>query len=161
MKIDKKKLPSRVLYVLVGFIVVVFALFWLIGYDRPFDEDGNFNAPLFTDVLLVFMLLLTAGACGVAVWSAIRSNKASGGGERVVNNIPVRMIGRCVAGGTALALVLTFLFGSSAPMKINGADYADTFWLKASDMFVATSLLMIVAAVGVVVYGATKYIRKP
>ncbi len=161
MKIDKKKLPSRVLYVLVGLSVVVFALFWLIGYDRPFDEDGNFNAPLFTDVLLVFMLLLTAGACGVAVWSAIRSNKASGGGERVVNNIPVRMIGRCVAGGTALALVLTFLFGSSAPMKINGADYADTFWLKASDMFVATSLLMIVAAVGAVVYGATKYIRKP
>lgn len=161
MKIDKKKLPSRVLYVLVGLSVVVFALFWLIGYDRPFDEDGNFNAPLFTDVLLVFMLLLTVGACGVAVWSAIRSNKASGGGERVVNNIPVRMIGRCVAGGTALALVLTFLFGSSAPMKINGADYADTFWLKASDMFVATSLLMIVAAVGAVVYGATKYIRKP
>lgn len=161
MKIDKKKLPSRVLYVLVGLSVVVFALFWLIGYDRPFDEDGNFNAPLFTDVLLVFMLLLTAGACGVAVWSAIRSNKASGGGERVVNNIPVRMIGRCVVGGTALALVLTFLFGSSAPMKINGADYADTFWLKASDMFVATSLLMIVAAVGAVVYGATKYIRKP
>lgn len=161
MKIDKKKLPSRVLYVLVGLSVVVFALFWLIGYDRPFDEDGNFNAPLFTDVLLVFMLLLTAGACGVAVWSAIRSNKASGGGERVVNNIPVRMIGRCVAGGTALALVLTFLFGSSAPMKINGADYADTFWLKASDMFVATSLLMIVAAVVTVVYGATKYIRKP
>ena len=161
MKIDKKKLSSRVLYVLVGFIVVVFALFWLIGYDRPFDEDGNFNAPLFTDVLLVFMLILPAGACGVAVWSAIRSNKASGGGERVVNNIPVRMIGRCVAGGTALALVLTFLFGSSAPMKINGADYADTFWLKASDMFVATSLLMIVAAVGAVVYGATKYIRKP
>lgn len=161
MKIDKKKLPSRVLYVLVGLSVVVFALFWLIGYDRPFDEDGNFNAPLLTDVLLVFMLLLTVGACGVAVWSAIRSNKASGGGERVVNNIPVRMIGRCVAGGTALALVLTFLFGSSAPMKINGADYADTFWLKASDMFVATSLLMIVAAVGAVVYGATKYIRKP
>ena len=161
MKIDQKKLPSRVLYVLVGLIVVIFALFWLIGYNRPFDEDGNFNAPLFTDVLLVFMLLRTAGACGVAVWSAIRSNKASGGGERVVNNIPVRMIGRCVAGGTALALVLTFLFGSSAPMKINGADYADTFWLKASDMFVATSLLMIVAAVGAVVYGATKYIRKP
>lgn len=161
MKIDKKKLPSRVLYVLVGLTVVVFALFWLIGYDRPFDEDGNFNAPLFTDVLLVFMLLLTAGACVVAAWSAIRSNKTSGGGERVVNNIPVRKIGRCVTGGTALTLILTFLLGSSTPMRINGASYADTFWLKVSDMFVATSLLMIVAAVAAVVYGATKYIRKP
>ena len=75
MKIDQKKLPSRVLYVLVGLIVVIFALFWLIGYNRPFDEDGNFNAPLFTDVLLVFMMLLTVGAFAVAVWSAIRSNK--------------------------------------------------------------------------------------
>lgn len=46
-------------------------------------------------------------------------------------------------------------------MKINGADYTDTFWLKASDMFVATSLLMIVAAIAAVIYGATKYIRKP
>lgn len=96
MKIDQKKLPSRVLYVLVGLIVVIFALFWLIGYNRPFDEDGNFNAPLFTDVLLVFMMLLTVGAFVVAVWSAIRSNKVSSGGERIVNNIPVRKIGLCV-----------------------------------------------------------------
>lgn len=161
MKIDKKKLPSRVLYVLVGIIVVIFALFWLIGYNRPFDEDGNFNAPLFTDVLLVFMLLLTVGAFAVAVWSAVRSNKVSSGGERVVNNIPVRKIGLIVTGGTTLVLILTFLLGSSSPMKINGADYTDTFWLKASDMFVATSLLMIVAAIAAVVYGATKYIRKP
>lgn len=161
MKIDTKKLPSRVLYVLVGLIVVIFALFWLIGYNRPYDEDGNFNAPLFTDVLLVFMMLLTVGALAVAVWSAIRSNSASRGGERIVNNIPIRKIGRCVTGGTALVLILTFILGSSAPMKINGADYTDTFWLKASDMLVATSLLMIVAAIAAVVYGATKYIRKP
>ena len=64
MTTDYRKLPSRVLYVLSGVTVLVFALFWLVGFNRPYDEDGNFNAPLFTDVLLVLMLLLTAGAIG-------------------------------------------------------------------------------------------------
>ncbi len=161
MTTDYKRLPSRLLYVLSGIIVLVFALFWLVGFDRPYEDDGNFNAPLFTDALLVLMLLLTAGAIGVAAWSAIRSGKVSGGGERVVNNIPVRKIGMVVAVGTAVMLLFTFLLASSSPMKINGIYYTDAFWLKASGMFVSTSLVMILVAVATVVYGATKYIRKP
>ena len=161
MTTDYRKLPSRVLYVLSGVTVLVFALIWLVRFNRPYDEDGNFNTPLFTDVLLVLMLLLTAGAIGVAAWSAIWSGKVNKGGERVVNNIPVRKIGLAVAAGTALMLLLTFLLASSAPMRINGLNYTDTFWLKASGMFVSTSLAMIFVAIAAVVYGATKYIRKP
>lgn len=161
MVTDYRKLPSRVLYVLSGITVLVFALFWLVGFDRPYEDDGNFNAPLFTDVLLVLMLLLTAGAIGVAAWSAVRSGKVSGGGERVVNNIPVRKIGLAVAVGTVIMLLLTFLLASSAPMKINGLNYTDTFWLRTSGMFVSTTLVMIFVAIAAVVYGATKYIRKP
>lgn len=144
-----------------GIIVLVFALFWLVGFDRPYEDDGNFNAPLFTDVLLVLMLMLTAGAIGVAAWSAVRSGKVSGGGERVVNNIPVRKIGLAVAVGTVIMLLLTFLLSSSDPMKINGLNYTDTFWLRTSGMFVSTTLVMIFVAIAAVVYGATKYIRKP
>ncbi len=161
MTTDYKKLPSRVLYALSGVTVLVFALFWLVGFNRPFEDDANFNAPLFTDVLLVLMLVLTAGAIGVAAWSVVRAGKVNRGAERVVNNIPVRKIGMAVGVGTAVMLLLTFLLASSAPMRINGLDYTDTFWLRASGMFVSTSLLMIVVAIASVVYGATKYIRKP
>ncbi len=161
MTTDYKKLPLRVLYALSGVTVLVFALFWLVGFNRPFEDDGNFNAPLFTDVLLVLMLVLTAGAIGVAAWSVVRAGKVNRGAERVVNNIPVRKIGMAVGVGTAVMLLLTFLLASSAPMRINGLDYTDTFWLRASGMFVSTSLLMIVVAIASVVYGATKYIRKP
>ena len=94
MTTDYKKLPTRLLYVLSGITVLVFALFWLVGFDRPYEDDGNFNAPLFTDALLVLMLLLTVGAIGVAAWSAIRSGKVNRGGERVVNNIPVHNKGQ-------------------------------------------------------------------
>lgn len=52
------------------------------------------------------------------------------------------------------------LLGGSAPMLINGENYADWLWLKLSDMFVITSLLMLVAGIGAVCFGATRYIRK-
>ena len=45
-------------------------------------------------------------------------------------------------------------------MTVNGVSYTDGFWLKTADMFIYTSLLMIAAGVGVVVYGAMKYNRK-
>ena len=45
-------------------------------------------------------------------------------------------------------------------MMINGQKYADTLWLKAADMFIYTALLLLIAAIGAVVYGATRYYRK-
>lgn len=160
-RLDFKKLPSRVLYTIVGVVAVVFVMFWLIGYDRPYDEDPNFNAPLFTNAVLVLMIVMTVGGIALVAWSVVRNIRISGRGESYNNNIPVKKIGYCVAGGTAAVMLLTFLLGSSAPMRINGADFADVFWLKASDMFVSSSLILIAAAIVAVIYGSTKYIRRP
>lgn len=68
-----EKRSSRVLYALVGLIIIVFALFWLIGFDRPFDDDPNFNSPLFTDALLIVTALIFLFGVGLAVWSVVRS----------------------------------------------------------------------------------------
>ena len=78
----------------------------------------------------------------------------------IVNGIPVRRIFRITWIGTLAVLLLTFFLGGSAPMLINGENYADWLWLKLSDMFVITSLLMLVAGIGAVCFGATRYIRK-
>ena len=121
-----ERLSTRVLYVLVGIIGVVFILFWLVGFSLPFDDAPNFTAPLFTNLLLALMYILSY----TIVFTTIAS------------------------------LLLFFLVGSSQPMRINGISYTDSFWLKVSDMFIYTSLLMIIAGMCVVAYGATKYNRK-
>ena len=72
----------------------------------------------------------------------------------------MRRIFRITWLGTLAILVLSFLLGSSDSMLINGENYADWIWLKLSDMFVITSLLMLVAGIGAVCFGATRYIRK-
>ena len=48
-------LTQRVLYGLIGIAVVVFALFYLVGYHQPFEENADFNAPLYTNLLLLLM----------------------------------------------------------------------------------------------------------
>lgn len=155
-----ERISQYILYALIALTALLFVLFWAVGYDRPFEDDPNFVEPLFTNALLVFMFLLLVAAVAVAAWAVSRSLKKRGHGERMSNNIPIKLISYSVTGLTCVLLVLTFLFGSSSSITINGNAFADYFWLKMSDMFVNTSLGMILIALGAVVFGLTRYYRK-
>ena len=150
---------QRIFYILIALAVLVFGLFFLVGYDMPFEENPDFNAPLFTDVLIGLMWLFLVGGIGLAIYSMWKDYRGSRS-EAMVNGVPVRRIFRITWIGLLALLVLTFALGSSAPMLINGENYADWLWLKLSDMFVITSLLMLLAGMGAVIFGATRYIRK-
>ena len=81
-------ISQRVLYLLIALTVIVFALFYFVAYDRPFADDPSFNAPLFTDLLLVFMLLLVVLSCGLSVWAVMRSvRRLRGKGSGMENNV--------------------------------------------------------------------------
>lgn len=160
---DLKSVPTerislRLLYAMIILTAVVFACFGLIGYDRPSDENPAFNAPLFTNVLMGLMYFMLVAGVGVAVWSVARSARYES--ERCTNGIPGRRIAMWVVGGTAVLLLVTFLFGSSTPLTIGGHAFESWAWLKLADMFIYTSLVLVLAAVATVVYGNMKYIRK-
>ena len=159
-RLPAEKLSSRVLYSVVGVECLLFALFWLIGFGRPSEDDPNYSDPLFTDAVIVFMEVLTFVTLCIAIWSVAKGLKIRGKGEKEENNVPVKKIGYSVALGTAALLLLTFVFGSSAPLPINGVPYTHVFWLKATDMLIFSSLVLMVVAVGAMVFGATKYVRR-
>ena len=154
-----EQVSQRIFYILIALAVLVFGLFFLVGYDMPFEENPDFTAPLFTDVLIGLMWLFLVGGIGLAIYSMGKDYRGSRS-EAVGNGVPVRRIFRITWIGLLALLVLTFALGSSAPMLINGENYADWLWLKLSDMFVITSLLMLLAGMGAVIFGATRYIRK-
>ena len=154
-----EKISQQVFYIMIALAVLVFGLFFLVGYDMPFEENPDFNAPLFTDVLIILMWLFLVGGVVLAVGSMIKDYRSSKT-EAVINGVPVRRIFRITWIGTLAVLVLSFLLGGSDPMLINGENYDDWVWLKLSDMFVVTSLLMLLAGIGAVCFGATRYIRK-
>ncbi|MBF1442541.1 MAG: hypothetical protein HXN58_02260 [Prevotella pallens] len=156
----EERISQRILYVLIGVIALVFVLFFSVGFYTPFAGDPSFNAPLFTDVLLIFMCILFGLAVLTMVVSLIRTARTMSVKQRMVNGIPTYKISIAVFGTTLLCLVLSFVFGSSRPMLINGANYTDTFWLKVSDMFVTSSIVLLLVAIAVTAFGATRYYRK-
>ncbi len=41
-----EKISQQVFYIMIGLAVLVFGLFFLVGYDFAFRENPDFNAPL-------------------------------------------------------------------------------------------------------------------
>ncbi len=154
-----ERISQQIFYVMIGLSVLVLGLFFGVGYDMPFVENPDFNAPLFTDVLIFLMWAFVAGGVALAIYSMVRDYRSTKS-DAVVNGVPVRRIFRITWLSTLAILVVTFLLGGSSPMLINGENYDDQFWLKLSDMFVVTSILMLVAGVSAVIFGGTRYIRK-
>ena len=58
--------------------------------------------------------------------------------------------------------ILTFLFGSSQPLLINGEWFKDVFWLKLTDMFMFTAMIELAGLVVLFVYQWIRggYLRK-
>lgn len=159
-KKSTEQLSQRIFYGLLAITMLVFCCFFLIGYDEPFVDNPDFNAPLFTDVLILLMWVLFLGSVSLSVYSIIKDYRTAPKNAKDEDGIPEAKINHFVWGGTAVALVLTFLVSSSTSMIINGKPFSDWIWLKVSDMFIFTSILLLVIAFGAVVFGATRYIRR-
>lgn len=155
-----EKLSQSILYVLVGFAVITFFLFFFVGYDMPFEENPDFNAPFFTNLLLVTMWIFCLLALCLAIYSFVRAGKRNSKGKMKMNGIPAGNIVWITWGGTLALLVLTFVLGSSGMILINGQAFTDWLWLKLSDMFIWSSATLLLCAIGAVLFGATRYIRK-
>ncbi len=154
------KLAGRVLLTIIVVTAVLFAAFFMVGYDTPFDDDANFNAPILTDLLLCYVYLLVAIAVVVALVALARGTRMRNKAERVVNGVPAAKIARGVGLLLVGTLAVTFAVGSAEPLGINGTKYTDTFWLKTTDMFINTSGVLLVVAALAVGYGLSGRNRK-
>ena len=104
----------------------------------------SFVSPFFADLMLGLMYLMLVVALGVTCWSVCHTLRSRRKGDDIVNGVPAGRIGWCVAFGLIACLLLTFLLGSSSPVMTNGVRFADAFWLKTTDMFIYTSILLII-----------------
>lgn len=154
------KLSGRVLLMLICVSAVVFGLYYLVGYDTPFEDNVNYNAPAMTAALLAYIYLLLAVAAAVAVAAVVRGIRKRGKRDRRVNGIPVLLISYGTAALLTVLLLVTFAAGSAEPLEINGDEYTSVFWLKTTDMLIRTSALLIVVAVGGVLYGMSGLNRR-
>ena len=160
MQYNIKKKQSWIIIGLVAISAVVFIAFWCVGYDMPYEEDADFNAPLLTDMLLGYIYLLTSSAIGVTVYSIVHGIKTRGRQSLTENGVPAGRITIITWGVTFALLASTFALGSTDPIKVNGKDFCEGIWLRLSDMFIISSGVMILLAILAVAFGMSGYSRR-
>lgn len=112
------------------------------------------------DILLWVMYLALLAAIVVAVASVVRSLRTGGGGPVAANGVPAGRVAWTVAGLWALTIALTLALGSDKPLQVNGAAYTEAVWLRLTDMFINTAIVLAVVAVAAAVFTATGLNRR-
>lgn len=102
------------------------------------------EADLLTDVVIIAMYVLTAATLGVTLWSAWH-------GMRHGRRRQSTRIGWTVAGCVAALLAVTYLTASTRPVVTNGEVFDNAVWLGLTDMFIYSSLTLVVACSVIIV----------
>ena len=123
------------------------------GVEDPAAENKNY---IYTDLLLnwtytVFFLTIIVMAA-LAIWqfmSVLKTNPKSALMSLVVLAI------------FALMLIITYSMGDGTPLTTLNADsqtYNTSFWLKATDMWIQSTIVLFVAIIAVICAGTVKRI---
>lgn len=140
---------KNVLRIIVGLTVVLYVAFFLFGFNHPYDEDPDFIEPRLTSALIFFVFLIVLIALAVTVWAIGSSMRKRGSQVKAADGLPTSRIAAIVVALMAVMMVASFWMGSTESMSVNGKSYADTLGLRTADMFVFTSLTMMVMAAAV------------
>ena len=107
---------------------------------------------LFADLMLWLMYIALFAAIAATVASVVKTLRMRTKEDEVVNGVPQTRIAWNTAGCFIVCLGVTWLLGSSTPLLTNGERFTSTFWLKTTDMFIYTSIILIIGCfAGVIV----------
>ena len=157
---DNKRLANTSLRVLCLLTLVIFSLFFLVGYDMPSLTKEGMVEPLLTNTVLVFTYIVLFLSIAIAVWSLVKEFLLGAQLPSVQNGIKVKLIRNSTFISVPTLLILFFLLGSSSPLKVNGITFNNAFWLKASDMFIFVSILLLLIGIVYATWGTIKSYRR-
>ena len=124
---DNKRLANISLRVLCLLTLVIFSLFFLVGYDMPSLTKEGMVEPLLTNTVLVFTYIVLFLSIAIAVWSLIKEFLLGAQLPSVQNGIKVKLIRNTTFISVPTLLILFFLLGSSSPLKVNGIAFNTHF----------------------------------
>lgn len=162
MKLEK--ISNNVLYAVCGLIVVVFLLFFCVGYNN-YDEAGNV-APTMTNLLMALMYVLGVATFCLMIWSLVKSARSAAGSDEMESTgIPGSKIVICTAAVTLVAFIIGYVFNlgeepftTSSGVTTSSAmvTMVDAFMVAIYILAVVSIIAVVVAGTGVMTKSATK-----
>lgn len=109
------------------------------------------DSTLFIDIVLWAVYILLAAAVGATIWSTLHGIYTHDPISDPLASRRTSIIGYLTAGFVAVVMVLTYLFASTKPLTVNDKPFTNTMWLRLTDMFIYTSILLICVCSAIVV----------
>ena len=128
-----EKISKILLWTMMGVSIVVFVLFFLIGFDTPFEENPKYNNPTLTDAVLILSYILIIVAIVATIWSAIKQVTVGGNSTSKDEGI---------AGRTGLIVGFA---NKGETMLINGKD-----WNNPTDIIITDTSMVSIIILGVI-----------
>ena len=107
----------------------------------------------------IIYILLAAALAATAV-SVVRSVKTRSFSSVTSTGVPSARITAATVLLLVVTLVLSFAFGSTEPLPVNGRMFSSALWLRLADMFITTSAVLITVAIVAVTFGMSGLNRK-
>lgn len=155
---DKVEKISKIsLWALIGISAVVLALFTLVGFDTPYEENPKISAPQLTDLLLVWTYILiiatTLASIGAVIYGIVNgSNKSKH------EDVGMASKAGLIAWGTfAVGLVVGLIMGfvnKDEVLLINGENWHNPTDIVLTDMSMIAIIILTIVTVIATVFSA-------
>ena len=141
------------LYVLFAIIAVVLVLFFGVGFNNP--NAAGLNEPQYTDALIYLKYAFVAITAVLAVLAGLFQFIQS------LKDDPKGAMKTVIALVLVIALIVVcYSMGSTEPILVNGEPYADTMWLKVTDMFLYSMYALAALATVATIINLTGIFKK-
>jgi sterol desaturase/sphingolipid hydroxylase (fatty acid hydroxylase superfamily) len=158
---NTEKLSKWILWGLMGITIVSFALFMLVGYDTPYEENPKQNAPLLTDLILCLCFAFTFIAAALTVWSAILQITKGGSTSKDEGMAGKTGLISTIALVASLAIGAIVGFSNSGErLLINGKDWNNPTDIIMTDMSIISIAILMVLTIVAVVYSMVVRTKK-
>lgn len=145
-----EKISKITLWVLIGISLVVLALFLLVGYDTPYEENPKQVAPQLTDLLIIWTYILIA-VTAVAAVGAVIYGFVSGGNKSKHEEVGPASKAGLIAWGTFLvSVIIGVVMGisnQSEVLLINGERWNDPTDIILTDTSMISILILTVVTI--------------
>ncbi|MBQ0021656.1 MAG: hypothetical protein KBT29_00265 [Prevotellaceae bacterium] len=145
-----EKISKFTLWALIGISLVVLALFILIGYDTPYEENPKFVDPQLTDALLCWTYFLIAGTAIATVVSVIYGAISGGNKSKVEEKGLLSKTGLIAWGTFIVSIVIGVAMGIAGKdevLLINGKDWNNPTDIILTDASMVSILVLTVVTV--------------
>ena len=140
-----EKISKYTLWALMGVSAIIFILFFVVNFDTKWEENPKMNNPQFTDVLIIWALVLCFTTLIIMLISFFMYVKEYGFNKSYIYTWGLPIVTLAIGAGIGVA-------NKGEHMLINNED-----WNVPSDIIITDACIVSIAILAVITIGAIIY----